>query len=75
MGVIFDFSELRGLIVAKYGNCANFAPAAKLSKAQLSDRLNNKVDFKPEDIHLICSKEVLNIAAEQIGKYFFTPKV
>lgn len=70
---MFDFSELRGRIISKYGNYALFAEAMGLSRAQLSDRLNNKVNFKPDDIVLAC--DLLGIPAEDIGKYFFTPKV
>lgn len=71
--VLFDFSELRGRIVARFGSCEAFAKAIDLSKAQLSDRLNNKVPFKPSEIPLIC--KLLDIAKEEIGRYFFTPKV
>ena len=75
MGIVFDFSELLGRIVIKYGNRSKFAEAVFMSPAQVCDRLNNKVSFKPEDIVLICSPEVLDIPAEEIGRYFFTPKV
>lgn len=75
MHVIFDFSELCGRIIARYGNYANFAEAADLSRAQLSERLRNKRRFKPDEIYAISAPEVLNIPATEIGKYFFTPKV
>lgn len=75
MPVIFDFSELCGRIVARFRNYANFAEAAGLSRAQLSERLRNKRPFKPEEIHRICAPEVLDIPAPEIGKYFFTLKV
>ena len=71
--VEFDFSELRGRIVAKYGNGKALAGAVGISEAQLSDRLNNKVAFKPDEIPRLCG--LLEIAVEEIGKYFFTPKV
>lgn len=73
MPIEFDFSELKGRIVSRFGNYASFAEAMGLSRAQLSDRINNKVNFKPEDICTSC--DLLDIAAEEIGKYFFTPKV
>lgn len=75
MPVIFDFSELCGRIITRYGNYANFASAVDLSRPQLSERLRNKRPFKPEEIYLICSPEVLDIPVEWIGRYFFTPKV
>ena len=73
MPIVFDYSELKGRIISRYGNYAPLAKAAGLSRAQLSERLNNKVNFKPEDICILCG--LLGIAAEEIGKYFFTPKV
>ena len=73
MPILFDFSELKGRIISRFGNYAPFAEAIGLSRAQLSDRLNNKVKFQPEDICATC--DVLDIAAEHIGRYFFTPKV
>ena len=75
MGILFDFSELKGRIVARYGSFSKFAGAVRMSRAQVSDRINNKVRFQPDDILLICSQDVLDIPAEEIGKYFFTPKV
>ena len=75
MPIEFDFSELRGRIIAKYGNCATFAIAAQMSRAQVSERLNGKTAFKPEEIYAICSPEVLDIPGTEIGKYFFTLKV
>jgi hypothetical protein len=75
MGTTFDYSELKGRIITRFGNFANFAEAINLSRSQLSDRLNNKVKFRHEDILASCSADVLDISAEQIGRYFFTPKV
>lgn len=75
MPVIFDFNELRGRIIARFRNYANFAKAVDLSRAQLSERLQSKRPFKPDEIHRICAPEVLDIPAPEIGKYFFTPKV
>lgn len=73
MPLVFDFSELRGRIIAGFGSYANFADAIGMGRALLSARLNNKVHFNPDDIINIC--RVLNIPAEKIGAYFFTPKV
>ena len=73
MPITFDFSELRGLIVSRYGTCAKFAEATGLSRSQLSDRLRNKIRFLPDEVCTAC--DLLGIPAEEIGKYFFTPKV
>lgn len=75
MGTEFDFSELRGRIIAKFGNNAAFAKAWGRSTASLSGKLNSRVAFKPEDIFEICSPELLDIPPAEIGRYFFTPKV
>ena len=73
--IVFDFSELRGRIIAKYGNCAAFAEAIGMGRAALSARLNGHIPFKPEDVYLICSADVLDIPETQIGRFFYTPKV
>lgn len=75
MPVIFDFSELRGRIITRFGNYANFAHTVHLSRAQVSERLRNKRPFKPDEIYEICAPEVLDIPTAEIGKYFFTLKV
>ena len=75
MPEIFDFSELCGRIVTRYGNYAKFAVAVGLSRPQLSERLRNKRRFKPEEIVRICSPEILDIPDVDIGRYFFKLKV
>lgn len=75
MPIVFDFSELRGRIVARFENYANFAKKINLSQAQLSERLKNKRKFKPEEIHAICAPDVLDIPDAEIGRYFFKLKV
>lgn len=71
----FDFSELRGRIVTRYGNCTNFCRAINMGRAQLSGRLNNKIKFSPEEIDIICAPEILDIRQSEIGRVFFTRKV
>lgn len=75
MPIEFDFSALRGRIIEKYGSYANFAKAVRIPRAALSGRLNNKIQFKPDEIYQISDPCVLDIESELIGKYFFTPKV
>lgn len=69
----FDFSLLIGLIIAKYGSRAAFAAELGITKGALSNKLNNKSTFSPTEIRRCC--ELLSIEPEDIGKYFFTPKV
>lgn len=71
----FDFSELRGRIIAKYGSCAAFAAAVHMGRAALSARLNGHIPFKPEDVYMMCAEDVLDIPETQIGRFFYTPKV
>lgn len=71
----FNFSDLRGRIVAKYGTCRAFAAAAGFSESALSARLNNLVPFKPEEIKRISSPGLLDIPDQEIAHYFFTPEV
>ena len=69
----FDYSKLRGKIVEKYGNQSNFASALGISENTLSLKMNNKVRFTTDDITTI--SRLLEIDAEEIGKYFFALKV
>lgn len=75
MGTAFDFNELRGRIVTKYGKQAALAKAMGISRAALSGKLNNHVAFKPDEIARMCSPKMLDIPPAEIGRYFFTPKV
>lgn len=73
--IVFDHSELRGRIIAKYGSCAAFAGAINMARAALSARLNGRIPFKPDEVYKICAKDVLDIPETQIGRFFYTPKV
>ena len=44
----FDFSDLSGRIIARYGTRRAFAAAAGFSESALSARLNNQLPFRPE---------------------------
>ena len=68
----FDYSELRGMIVAKFGTCAKFAKAVNIDPATLSIKLK-RTDFKGREVVDIC--EALNIPSEAVGRVFFTPRV
>ena len=75
MGLKFDLSELKGRIVSRCGDYASFAKTVGLSRAQLSERLSGKRYFKPDEIYRICDPAILDIPGDEIGRYFFTPKV
>lgn len=65
----FDYSELSGRIVAKYGTQYNFAIAIGLSERSLSLKLNNKVPWKNTEI--MRAVDLLDINPEDIPQYFF----
>jgi transcriptional regulator with XRE-family HTH domain len=69
----FDFRLLTALIIAVYGNRAEFAKALGVSKGTLSMKLNNKVKFTTQEILKCC--DLLHIDKNDIGVYFFTVKV
>lgn len=73
--MVFDFSKLRGRIIEKYGRYDALAAAVGMSQAQLSDRLSNRVAFKPDEVYILASKDVLDIPRAEIPRYFLTPKV
>lgn len=73
MGKIsFDHSKLRGRITERFGSRAAFARHINKGESWLSNRLNNKVHFTDEDIHLLSSPENLDIQDAEIPAYFFT---
>ena len=69
----FDFSELKGKIVAKFGPRAAFATAMGFNNEQLSRRLNNRTSFTMDEIYR--AMDLLGISPKDISIYFFTPKV
>ena len=71
----FDFNKLRGRIIEKMSSQSALATHLGMTKSQISGRLNNKVPFCPDEIHRMCLPDCLDIAPEEIGVYFFTPKV
>ncbi len=75
MAVEFDFSKLKGRIAEKFGNGKALAEYLQLTPSALSRRLNNKAPFQPEEIMAMCDPKCLDIDVQEIGVYFFTPKV
>ena len=58
---MFDFSELRGRMIAKFGTCAACAEAVGMSRSQMSDRLSGKINFQLDEIYALCAPDVLDI--------------
>lgn len=69
----FDYNKLRGKIKEIFGTQDKFASALGIGRVSLSQRLNNNLDFSGTEIFSACN--LLNISAEEIPKYFFTPEV
>lgn len=69
----FDLSELRGRIKARFGSEKEFAKAMEMTQSSLSPRLNGKIHWSADEIKLAC--DLLGISSEEVGAYFFTPKV
>lgn len=65
----FDYSNLSGIIVTKYGTQYNFANAMGLSERSVSLKLNNKVPWKNTEIAKAI--DLLGINPKEIPKYFF----
>lgn len=69
----FDYSELTGLIIAKYGSRKRYAKAAGMAPSSLSSKLRGKTPWDTQDI--ATAQERLGFPPEAIVRYFFTPKV
>lgn len=68
---LFDYSRLKGKIKEKCNTQSNLAKKIGISEVSLSAKLNNKVEFSQFEINKIC--ETLEIAKEDIPRYFFYP--
>lgn len=71
--MVWDFSKLIGLIIAKFGSRTKFCKELKRNPEWLSRRLNNQTQFDADDMIKIA--EILGIDPEDISLYFLTPKV
>jgi hypothetical protein len=67
--MVFDYSELRGKIKAKYGNQEAFAYAMDFNASTLSQKLNNRADWSRIEIYKAC--KLLNIPLQDVPLYFF----
>lgn len=68
-----DYSKLIGR-AAEFGYTQKaIAEKIGVSESHFCQKLNGNYSFKQKEIRDIC--EVLEIASDEIGIYFFTPKV
>lgn len=72
MKVEFNYNKLRGRIVEKYGNTSCFAKSFGISKASMSLKLNNKINFSSQEMLEV--SELLEIPKAEIPDYFLTTK-
>lgn len=71
----FDFDKLRGRIKEKLKYESVFAEKLGISQASLSSKFNNKSDFTSTEMSRACDEDVLDIAEDEIGEYFFKRKL
>lgn len=69
----FDYSKLRGRIREVLGTEGAFAERLDRSRNYVSNCLNGLSFFTQTDIKR--AAEILDISKENIGEYFFAPKV
>lgn len=69
----YDYRELRGKIISKYGKIEAFAKAMKMSFKSMSLKLNGKSPWKQNEIITAC--ELLEIPLTKMHIYFFAVKV
>lgn len=70
---MFDYSDLTGLIITKYGSRKGYAKAAGMAPSSLSAKLHGGSPWTSDDI--ATAQRLLGFSSEDIVKYFFTPKV
>ena len=68
-----DYSKLLGRIRELGHTQKSVAEAAKMSEGQFCQKLAGNYPFKQTDIQRLC--ECLDIPAQEIGDYFFNPRV
>lgn len=66
----FDYSALKIKIAEMHQTQDRFACALGIPETSLSQKLSGIADFSQEEMLKACT--LLNLKAEDIGKYFFT---
>lgn len=67
---MYDYSKLLGKMKENKLRQEDLAEIIGINAATFSQKLNGKANFKQAEIKKIC--DILNIAADEIGTYFFT---
>jgi lambda repressor-like predicted transcriptional regulator len=70
---MYDYSKLKGKIAEKGYTKFSLSKALQMHPNSLSGRLDNKLEFKQEDMVKIC--DILGIKHKDIPVYFFTIKL
>ena len=65
----FDYSKLKGRIIEKFENYNVFADKMNFTKSQLSQRLNNEIEWRGSEIY----KAIDILELDSIKDYFFKP--
>lgn len=68
----YDYKKLEGKIIEHFNCNVNFAIKMGFSERTLSLKMNNKSDFRQNEISLACS--LLKIPYSEIPEYFFKKK-
>ena len=71
--MVFDYSKLLGRIKEKGLTQESLAKNIGITPGSMSEKLNNKANFKQKEIFAICRE--LDISVGEIGEYFFALKV
>lgn len=67
----FKYAKLSGRIKEKFKTQERFAEAMNMSPRSISLKLNNKREWKQNEIDKAC--ELLEIPTSEIGEFFFLP--
>ncbi len=71
--MVYDYSALLGRIVEKFGTRKRFAQALGMTPATFYSRISSDSYWDQAEIEKSCS--LLDIAKEEIQRFYFTPKV
>lgn len=69
----YDYSKLLGRIRERGFTQTTLAKAIGISDCSMNLKLNNKADFKQDEI--LRAVSILEIPGTEIGEYFFTHKL
>ena len=75
MPVEFDYSDLKGRIIAKFKSQKAFAKACGISPISMSMKLTGQIAISQKDIVEWSKPELLDIQPCEYHKYYFKQKV